>query len=141
MLSRSTASIGAAARSAFLAEGANFFASADFLVSTHRDVLDYGIHDTKATLAFLNYVAIRGYHEKDIMPFSLLFNLVCKTALPHFLQLFDLAASGRDDAFNLPVDLVNLFFRGVRIDNEHDFVISHLIFLLCFANAATGRVP
>src|SRR5262252_575256 len=115
MLSRSASCIGTAARSAFLAEGTNFFGSADFFVSTHRYVLDHGIHDSKATLAFLNYVAIRGYHEKDVMPFSLPFNFVCKTALPHFLDLFDLAASGRDDAFNLSVDLVNLFFRGVRI--------------------------
>src|SRR6185369_4065646 len=140
MLSLSGAWFATAARSAFLTERANLFGSANFFVNTHGNVFDDSINHSKPAFALLDDVAIRTDREKHVIPFSLLINLVCKAAFPHFLELVDFSASGSDDAFKLSVDLVNLFFRGHRIDNEHDFVISHLVFLLRFAVAATSRV-
>src|SRR5262249_22461098 len=83
-------------------------------------------HDAQTAFTFLHDVAVRRHGEQHVLPFAVSIDFIGQLPLAHFFDLRNLSAPGSDDAFNLRIDLVDLFLRSVRIHDKHDFVVTHL---------------
>src|ERR1700686_1420749 len=95
------------------------------LVDTNRQKLDYRVGDTQAALQLFHRFRRRRELDQHVGALAMLVDAVGEPALAPLIHFVYRAAGGRDHTLHLLDDLVDLFLRRVRFNDEQLFVNSH----------------
>ncbi len=95
------------------------------LVDPDRQELDYRILHTQTTLEFLHHHGLGAELHQDVMPFAMLFNLICQPAFAPLVNLVNRATRIGDMFAHLVNEAVNLFFCRIGFHDEQILVDSH----------------
>src|SRR4029079_13441626 len=118
--------IRAASQCALCTVSLDFVLPSDVFIHTNGQIFDNLIHDAQPALGLLDNVARCENRQQDVKAVPELVYGISKATLPHLFDLGNRSAAGGNDAFDLGIDLVDFLFNHIRVDDEHDFVITHL---------------
>ena len=123
-----------------LSDCPNLFKLLFGFVHPDRDVSQNVVQDTEPAFDLTDDLTISLNCQQDVEPFGAPLDFVGQFLPAHLLGLDNTASAPGDDALDLRIQLVDLFLWNVRIHDEHDFVLTHMLASLCFSDLGLSEV-